>query len=498
MAYYELRDRGSLNSTALYNGGMIVMPLSGTEELKLTSVNLPNSMYMYYKSRYALMYPTEGTTTRTNGPVTGYRNYQEKGARPVNTTIALIQDNSDLYDYLSSDIGATLVEAKSVSGRYRVLSQGAVNGYPSTFTLGSRDTYQTVAFHYPIHKVFINNVLYDWISARYTANAGNYDNFTLSMSTEIQLTSSTAYLYGAQVDETDLTSMSINVGDVIDFGPFPVPILEGWYNWIQDNTEQLYEYNYTIFSSDGSTERANISEAPGMSSARITYVGDTKALTLTGVNGREYAVSWSSPTPSGKVFLGLAYEPNSKVAAISAGTETPVTWDSSVSLYEVYGTYRPPATPFDINLYRSTAEPNRVDKTDYLSSYGTLSGTLRNECSIIRPSITFRYDGVPLFNYVYIAPFRRWYFVTAMTSVSNDIWRMDLNCDVLYSFKDEIRALWAIIARQEYDYSLMMNDPDIAAISERTFTVIPSSLSPIDQSTVLNSYVLTVVGRGGG
>lgn len=494
MAYYELRSAPELSSTALYNGGMIAMPLSGTEELKLTSVNLPTSMYMYYSS-IQYMYPTEGTTTTTNGPVWG-RRPAYSGARPVNTTIALIEDNTDLYEYLSSEIGATLVEARSISGRYRVLSQAAVTGYGPNFFLGSTEG-GYVSFHYPLHKVLINNVLYDWISARYRMYRGANSAFRLDPSTETQFTSSSAYLYGAQVDETDLTSMSINVGDVIDFGPFPVPILEGWYNWIQDNTEQLYEYEYTIFSSDGSTERAKISEAPGMSSARITYVGDTKALILTGVNGREYTASWSSPTPSGKVFLGLAYEPDSKVAAISAGTETPVTWDSSVSLYEVYGTYRPPATPFDINLYRSTAEPNRVDKTEYLSSYGTLSGTLRNECSIIRPSITFRYDGVPLFNYVYIAPFRRWYFVTAMTSVSNDIWRMDLNCDVLHSFKDEIRALWAIIARQEYEYSLMVNDPEIVASSERTFTVIPSSISPIDQSTVLNSYVLTVVGRGG-
>lgn len=259
----------------------------------------------------------------------------------------------------------------------------------------------------------------------------------------------------------------------------------------------LYENVYTVRSADGLKELTSITKAPGMSSALITYVGDTKSMRLTGVNGVSYTASWSSRAPTYKVFQGLAYKENAREPDIPAGTETPVAWDSSLTLYEVYVTYRPPATPFDINLYRSTAEPNRVDKTDYLSSYGTLSGTLRNECSIIRPSITFKYDGVPLFNYVYIAPFKRWYFVTAMTSVSNDIWRMDLNCDVLHSFKDEIRALWAIIARQEYEYSLMVNDPEIVASSERTFTVIPSSISPIDQSTVLNSYVLTVVGRGG-
>lgn len=271
--------------------------------------------------------------------------------------------------------------------------------------------------------------------------------------------------------------------------------------WTGDRTlyevyADLYDNVYTVKSSNGLKTLATLSDAPGMVSAQLLTVNDTKTLILTGDNGASYSMSWTSEAPEDKTFYGLGFRAGEWDPELVTGSSITVDWSEDFTLYEVYRTYKPPSTPFDINLYKSTAEPNRVDKTDYLTSYGTLSGALRNECSIVRPSITFKYEGVPLFNYVYIAKFKRYYFVTAMTSVSKDLWRMDLNCDVLYSFKDEIGALWAIIARQEHDYSLMLNDPEILATNERTFTVVEGG-TPINLTQATISYVLTVVGRGG-
>lgn len=124
----------------------------------------------------------------------------------------------------------------------------------------------------------------------------------------------------------------------------------------------------------------------------------------------------------------------------------------------------PEITRFNIILYQNRAEVNRVGKEpDWLDNVGTLSGTLRDECSLIAPSIVFEAATVPNFNYVHIPVFGRYYFVTGIDSVAKNLWRMRLNCDVLETYKNQIWALTAVIDRQENDYNPQLNDPNVPA-----------------------------------
>lgn len=158
-----------------------------------------------------------------------------------------------------------------------------------------------------------------------------------------------------------------------------------------------------------------------------------------------------------------------------------------------------PAGSFDIELYRNTAEVNRVDKTDYLTRIDTLSGTLRDECSLLSPSIVYQSENVPTYNYVYIPIFNRYYYVTTLSSVGKNVWRMELNCDVLMSYKDSIFMLQGVIGRQENDFNDFLIDDKIPTQKDAIVEIvnpISTTLNPFDTRKGFTDYIyaLTVIG----
>lgn len=111
-----------------------------------------------------------------------------------------------------------------------------------------------------------------------------------------------------------------------------------------------------------------------------------------------------------------------------------------------------------INLYQNTAEQNRLDKTDYLKSVGTLNGTFREPTSVTSPSISIEMDGVPTFNYIYIPNFNRYYYVTEITNLRKNVWQIDCTVDVLMSYKDAIRKCPARVERNQYEFNRLIQD----------------------------------------
>lgn len=97
----------------------------------------------------------------------------------------------------------------------------------------------------------------------------------------------------------------------------------------------------------------------------------------------------------------------------------------------------------DIILYVNTSEKNRIGKT--LTNTLTFSGTLRGETSVTAPVIMLEADDLTDFNYAYIPEFKRYYFISDVTSVRSGLWRVSLAVDVLESFKDEIKQLTVIL-----------------------------------------------------
>lgn len=100
-----------------------------------------------------------------------------------------------------------------------------------------------------------------------------------------------------------------------------------------------------------------------------------------------------------------------------------------------------------IILYRYNTYKNKVDKTLFLKLVETLEGTLKEDVSIITPTIRYEYDSFIEFNYVYIPDFKRYYFVDDVRVLSNKIYEADLSVDVLMTYKDNILELDGFVDR---------------------------------------------------
>lgn len=132
----------------------------------------------------------------------------------------------------------------------------------------------------------------------------------------------------------------------------------------------------------------------------------------------------------------------------SSEGDTVLTSDDAVfNVRSIYSNY------FTLTCYQNRAENNRINKNDHLTEITTISGVLRESCSIQNPSFTIEYDHVPDFNYINIPSFGRYYFVTNITSVGMNLWKLDLTCDVLMSFRTSIMNLDAFIERNEFDFN---------------------------------------------
>ena len=112
----------------------------------------------------------------------------------------------------------------------------------------------------------------------------------------------------------------------------------------------------------------------------------------------------------------------------------------------------------NIVLYSNASEITAVDKK--LTELITLSGTLREKSSIIDPVITISDidNYVGQMNYAYIPEFNRYYFITNIESVRNNLWKVSFHVDVLFTYRDAIRKNSAIIERNENEYDLKLND----------------------------------------
>ena len=153
---------------------------------------------------------------------------------------------------------------------------------------------------------------------------------------------------------------------------------------------------------------------------------------------------------------------------------------------------------FSIQFYNNSSEPNRVDKTNFLTLTNTLTGTLRDECSLTDVSVTIQLSNIPTFNYAYIPSFNRYYYVTDITSVRNDLWEISMSVDVLMTYKNGILNCSGFIDRNENINN--RNIIDNKRVVEQGYNIgqisIPNNLFKQYFSYVLTGFALGT--RSGG
>ena len=115
---------------------------------------------------------------------------------------------------------------------------------------------------------------------------------------------------------------------------------------------------------------------------------------------------------------------------------------------------------FTINFYKNSSPVNKVDKT--LTAIFSGEGILRTGASVLDPVIVIETSTpanlITSSNYAYIAEFGRYYYITGITSDANGLWVVGMHVDVLMSYKSQIRSQNAIVARQEYEYNMYLDD----------------------------------------
>ena len=123
-----------------------------------------------------------------------------------------------------------------------------------------------------------------------------------------------------------------------------------------------------------------------------------------------------------------------------------------------------------INLYNCESEMNRIGKNNK-SLISSLSGTLKQESSIIDPIILMQLDDFTGINYAYIEEFKRYYFVREIRQVRNDLVELTMHVDVLDSFKDAILKNTAILDKSQSTGNPYFDDGSMAS-DTRTFTQV--------------------------
>lgn len=151
-----------------------------------------------------------------------------------------------------------------------------------------------------------------------------------------------------------------------------------------------------------------------------------------------------------------------------------------------------------IQLYKCSAESNRIDKSDFLTYVATITGTLREETSILEPTIILEYISQN-FNYIFIEEFNRYYFVDDIIIISNKLMSISLSVDVLMSYKDEIKELNGFVLRNEFNFNPFIIDDKLPVeVGTEILTMeIPSNVFMSDENSITGSYLLNGFYIGG-
>ena len=155
---------------------------------------------------------------------------------------------------------------------------------------------------------------------------------------------------------------------------------------------------------------------------------------------------------------------------------------------------------FIVAGYNMSCEKHKLNKSSNILLDRLMVGQLRERSSVVNPTITIEYPegSTPSFNYVYIPSFERYYYVTEIVFINNNLWSISLSVDVLMSFASDIILMYAEIERQEFVYNQELVDSERLAVNgyevviDEETTINPDTIFDVPTTTPTWSYVLGV------
>lgn len=138
-------------------------------------------------------------------------------------------------------------------------------------------------------------------------------------------------------------------------------------------------------------------------------------------------------------------------------------------------------------FYANTSDDRKVDKT--LTEITTKTVEYKGDTSIINPQIKVSvFNDFGKCNYVYLSDTKRYYFVRNITMSQQNI-IIELECDVLYTYRTDIRRQKAILKRQRNKCNYYLDDEKFRALE---YSRIQTFAFPTGFTQ--NAFVITIAG----
>ena len=145
---------------------------------------------------------------------------------------------------------------------------------------------------------------------------------------------------------------------------------------------------------------------------------------------------------------------------------------------------------YTCTLYTMTGDPHSFNKS--LSSLGDFSCDFKNIIDVETPEVYVAAgDTYDKANYMYIPEFGRYYYAKARAGTGNVI-TFECVSDPLMSFKSQILACPAVIARNPWHFDLYVPDPKLPIEARTTSAILNFPNNPF--SGLDNCYILTTIG----
>lgn len=142
---------------------------------------------------------------------------------------------------------------------------------------------------------------------------------------------------------------------------------------------------------------------------------------------------------------------------------------------------------FTIELQHNNSDNNVLTKN--ITTLSTVSGVLKDKTSILRPVIVFEGALPTGCNYMHISDFNRYYYVDDVSSVNGSLYEVSAHVDVLQTYNSQIRACRGIVARQESNWNLYVDDGTF-----KTYQNDVMLLKKFPTGFSTNEFVLAVAG----
>lgn len=137
-------------------------------------------------------------------------------------------------------------------------------------------------------------------------------------------------------------------------------------------------------------------------------------------------------------------------------------------------------------LYHNESQENKLNKV--LTNKGTRIILFLESVDFLRPRITVK--SLPTeTNYVYIESLGRYYFISDIKNLKNELFELNLRCDVLMTYKQDIEETQAIITESTNE----INSHNVGYVAEKDIETSTVNLeNPFSEDS---DVLITIVGN---